>query len=49
MYVEPDMMTYEEVRAYCLAKPGATAEYPFGPDHLVPKVGGKLFAIISVL
>jgi predicted DNA-binding protein (MmcQ/YjbR family) len=32
---------------YCLAKQGATKEYPFGPEPLVAKVGGKMFALVS--
>lgn len=39
--------TYEAVRVYTLAKPGATEEYPFGPDTLVCKVGGKVFVLLS--
>jgi predicted DNA-binding protein (MmcQ/YjbR family) len=37
----------EPLRAYLLAKPGATDELPFGPDALVFKVLGKMFAIVS--
>lgn len=33
--------------AYCLSKPGASEEYPFGPRPLVMKAGGKMFALIS--
>lgn len=33
--------------AYCRAKPGAAATRPFGPDTLVFKVGGKIFAILA--
>lgn len=40
-------MTLEELRAYCLSKPGAKDGYPFGPGALVMKVGGRLFAIIA--
>lgn len=29
---------------YCLSKPGTTEELPFGPDTLVFKVMGKMFA-----
>ncbi len=29
----------------CLAKPGAVETTPFGPEVLVYKVGGKLFAL----
>lgn len=35
------------LRAHCLAKPGTSAEYPFGPGALVLKVGGKIFAIVA--
>jgi len=31
---------------YCLKKKGATREYPFGPDPLVLKIAGKMFALI---
>ncbi|WP_042169740.1 MmcQ/YjbR family DNA-binding protein [Paenibacillus gorillae] len=32
---------------YCDNKPGAVQEYPFGPQPLVMKVGGKMFAFFS--
>ena len=32
-------------REYCLSKPGATEDKPFGEDVLVFKVGGKVFAL----
>ena len=31
--------------AHCLGKPGATEETPFGPEVLVFKVAGKMFAL----
>lgn len=31
--------------AYCLTKPGAAEDYPFGPDVIVIKAGGKMFAL----
>jgi len=31
---------------YCLSKPGAEQDYPYGPDLTVFKVGGKVFATI---
>ncbi|MNZ92235.1 hypothetical protein D3C78_1112530 [compost metagenome] len=31
---------------YCLKKKGATKDYPFGPEPLVIKVAGKMFALI---
>jgi predicted DNA-binding protein (MmcQ/YjbR family) len=41
-------MDLEEFREYCLTKPGATEDTPFGPDNLVFKVGGKMFALASL-
>jgi predicted DNA-binding protein (MmcQ/YjbR family) len=38
-------MDLESFREYCLAKPGATEETPFGEDVLVFKVAGKIFAL----
>jgi predicted DNA-binding protein (MmcQ/YjbR family) len=38
-------MNIEEFREYCIAKKGVTEELPFGPDTLVYKVMGKLFAL----
>ncbi|GGG71517.1 hypothetical protein GCM10010918_28830 [Paenibacillus radicis (ex Gao et al. 2016)] len=32
---------------YCDNKPGAVQDYPFGPQPLVMKVGGKMFAFFS--
>lgn len=40
-------MKFEQLHAYLLAKPGAVAERPFGPDTLVYKVGGKMFALVA--
>ncbi|MDX6474761.1 MAG: hypothetical protein QOH95_272, partial [Gaiellaceae bacterium] len=34
-----------ELRRWCLAQTGAVEDFPFGPEHSVFKVGGKLFAI----
>jgi predicted DNA-binding protein (MmcQ/YjbR family) len=41
-------MTADDLRAHCLAMPGAVEEYPFGPTASVFKVGGKIFAIASL-
>jgi predicted DNA-binding protein (MmcQ/YjbR family) len=38
-------MDLAQFREYCLNKPGATEGTPFGPDVLVFKVGGKMFAL----
>jgi predicted DNA-binding protein (MmcQ/YjbR family) len=37
-----------QFREYCLSKPGAAEGTPFGPDVLVFKVGGKMFALTSL-
>ncbi|MCD8528662.1 MAG: MmcQ/YjbR family DNA-binding protein [Chitinophagales bacterium] len=41
-------MNIEEFRAYCLAKKGVTEEFPFGPETLVFKVMGKMFALTGL-
>ena len=41
-------MDLESFREYCLRKPEATEGTPFGPDVLVFKVGGKIFALASL-
>lgn len=41
-------MNIEDFRDFCLSLPGATEELPFGPDTLVFKVGGKLFALTDL-
>ena len=41
-------MDLAEFREYCLTKPGATEGTPFGPDVLVFKVGGKMFALAAL-
>lgn len=41
-------MNIEEFREYCLAKPGTTEETPFGPDTLVFKVMGKMYALTGI-
>ncbi|MFC4096168.1 MmcQ/YjbR family DNA-binding protein [Euzebyella saccharophila] len=41
-------MNIEAFRDYCLAKKGVTEELPFGPDALVFKVLGKMFALSAL-
>src|ERR1043165_2723905 len=41
-------MDVESFREYCLTKPHATEGTPFGEDVLVFKVGGKMFALVSL-
>ncbi|MBI1306104.1 MAG: MmcQ/YjbR family DNA-binding protein [Bacteroidetes bacterium] len=37
-----------EFRDYCICKPLVSEELPFGPDTLVFKVGGKMFALCDL-
>jgi predicted DNA-binding protein (MmcQ/YjbR family) len=41
-------LNVEELRDYCLLKPGATEGFPFGEDTLVFKVGGKMFLLTGL-
>ena len=41
-------MDLAQFREYCLSKPCATESTPFGPDVLVFKVGGKMFALAAL-
>jgi predicted DNA-binding protein (MmcQ/YjbR family) len=41
-------MNIETFREYCLSKDGVTEETPFGPETLVFKVLGKVFALTDV-
>lgn len=41
-------MDLESFREYCLNKMGVTEELPFGPDTLVFKVCGKMFALTGL-
>lgn len=41
-------MDIETLRAYCLQVPGAGESLPFGPDSLVFKVMGHMFALLPL-
>ena len=41
-------MDLAQFREYCLRKPCASEGTPFGPDVLVFKVGGRIFALASL-
>ncbi|MEY2494468.1 MAG: hypothetical protein QOD12_2032 [Verrucomicrobiota bacterium] len=41
-------MNVEGFRDYCLSKPKATEGTPFGPDNIVFKVEGKMFALLAL-
>ncbi|NCI47555.1 MmcQ/YjbR family DNA-binding protein [Sediminibacterium soli] len=41
-------MDIEQLREYCLSKPGVEETFPFGPDTLVFKVKGKVFLLTGL-
>jgi len=41
-------MNIEDFRNFCIKKPGVKEEFPFGPETLVFKVGGKIFALTGL-
>jgi predicted DNA-binding protein (MmcQ/YjbR family) len=41
-------MHIEEIRDYCLSKPGVTEGFPFNDTALVFKVAGKMFALLDL-
>ena len=41
-------MNIEELREYCIQKPGVTEEFPFDETTLVFKVMGKMFALTNL-
>lgn len=41
-------MNAESFRAHCLGKAAATEGTPFGPEDIVFKVQGKMFAILAL-
>ena len=41
-------MHLDDLRHYCLEKPGATEDQPFGPNVLVFKVMGKMFGLAGL-
>lgn len=42
-------MTNDEIASYCLLKPGAYIDYPFGPDVVIFKVKNRIFAQLFTL
>jgi predicted DNA-binding protein (MmcQ/YjbR family) len=41
-------MNIEEIREYCISKPGVTEGFPFNDTALVFKVAGKMFALTGL-
>lgn len=42
-------MDIEQVRGYCLSKPYATEDMPFGPEYVVFRVGDKIFCCLALV
>jgi predicted DNA-binding protein (MmcQ/YjbR family) len=38
----------EHLKDHCGRKPGSTSGFPFGEEHLVFKVCGKIFAVLNI-
>ena len=41
-------MNAENFRTHCLGKPEATEGTPFGPENIVFKIRGKMFALLAL-
>ncbi|HUX57692.1 MAG TPA: MmcQ/YjbR family DNA-binding protein [Bacteroidales bacterium] len=41
-------MNIEEIREFCISKPGVTEGFPFNETALVFKVAGKMFALLDL-
>jgi predicted DNA-binding protein (MmcQ/YjbR family) len=41
-------VNFEEIREYCISKPGVTESFPFNDTALVFKVSGKMFALLDL-
>ena len=41
-------MNIEEIRDYCIAKPGVTEGFPFDESTLVFKVMNKMYALVGL-
>ncbi len=41
-------MDIKQLQSYLLAKPATTEETPFGPENLVYKVMGKMYALVPL-
>jgi predicted DNA-binding protein (MmcQ/YjbR family) len=41
------VQTLDELKRFLRSKPGTTEDTPFGPEHLVYKVMGKIFAVVG--
>jgi predicted DNA-binding protein (MmcQ/YjbR family) len=42
------MLSSQDIKKYCAEKAGSHEDFPFGPDTLVIKVGGKMYALLGL-
>lgn len=42
-------MNVEQIRDYCLSKPYATEDMPFGLEYVVFRIGGKIFCCLALV
>lgn len=42
-------MDIEEVRNYCMSKPCATEDMPFGSEYVAFRIGGKIFCCLALV
>ncbi len=42
-------MNIEDIRNYCLQKPYATEDMPFGPEYVAFRIGGKIFCCLALV
>ncbi len=42
-------MNIEDIRIYCLSKPYATEDMPFGPEYVVFRIGGRIFCCLALV
>ncbi|ARU58252.1 hypothetical protein OLMES_4236 [Oleiphilus messinensis] len=47
LFTEPATMDYVQAKEYCLNKPAAREDHPFGPEVTVFKVKEKMFGTLS--
>ena len=42
-------MDIDAVRSYCLSRPHATEDMPFGSEYVVFRIGGKIFCCLALV
>ena len=41
-------LSSNSIKEYCISKPGALEDYPYGPEQTVFQIASKMFALISM-